>query len=141
VLYVEDHPVNIELMQAIFARRPEYTLVVATDGQSGMDAARRLRPDLLLLDINLPDCRGTGLLQRMRELNSFDDVPAVAVTGEHGFDTEGTTFCEMWPKPLRVTDTLSSLDRLLLHSGQGSGSAHAPDRCSARRSAIAGAPR
>ena len=113
VLYVEDQPVNVQLMQAIFTRRPDYHLIVATDGESGMEAARRLKPDLLLLDINLPDCRGTELLQRMRKLRGWEDLPAVAVTAEHGFDTDSTTFCEMWPKPVRLQDTLDKLDRLL----------------------------
>jgi CheY-like chemotaxis protein len=114
VLYVEDHPVNVQLMKAIFARRPDYRLVFAIDGESGMDAARRCKPDLLLLDINLPDCLGTELLQRMRAMRGWDNVPAVAVTAEHDFDTLGTTFCEMWPKPIRLQDTLNGLDRLLL---------------------------
>ena len=117
VLYVEDHPVNVQLMQAIFACRPDCTLIVATDGESGMEAARRIKPDLLLLDINPPDCDGTELLQRMRKLRDWDDVPAVAVTAEYGFDTDGTTFCEVWPKPIRLQDTLNSLDRLLVDIG------------------------
>jgi len=62
VLYVEDHPVNVEVMRAIFALRPDLTLDVAVDGASGLNAATRHAPDLLLLDLRLPDCHGTALL-------------------------------------------------------------------------------
>jgi CheY-like chemotaxis protein len=138
VLYVEDHPVNVELMQAIFTCRPDCALIVATDGESGMEAARRIKPDLLLLDINLPDCVGTELLERMRGLAGWDDVPAVAVTAEHGFDTDGTTFCERWPKPISLQDTLGNLDRLLLDHGNRRAAGVPPVAANERQPSVAG---
>jgi CheY-like chemotaxis protein len=113
VLYVEDHPVNVLLMQTVFELRPELDLVVAIDGNAAMAAAARLQPVLLLLDLRLPDCHGTELLERMRELPGWRDIPAIAVTAEAEFMPVGTTFCDVWHKPLRVPTLLARLDRLI----------------------------
>ncbi len=113
VLYVEDHPVNVLLMQTVFELRPELDLVVAIDGASAMAAARDLHPALLLLDLRLPDCHGTELLQRMRDIPGWEDIPAVAVTAEAEFMPAGTTFCDVWHKPLRVPTLLARLDRMI----------------------------
>jgi CheY-like chemotaxis protein len=113
VLYVEDHPVNVLLMQTVFELRPELRLVVAVDGASAMAAAAQLQPALLLLDLRLPDCHGTELLERMRALPGWADIPAIAVTAEAEFMPAGTSFSDVWHKPLRVPTLLARLDRVL----------------------------
>ncbi len=113
VLYVEDHPVNVLLMQTVFELRPELELVVAVDGQSAMDAASHVFPSLLLLDLRLPDCHGTELLERLRLLPGWQDIPAIAVTAEAEFMPAGTSFCDVWHKPLRVPTLLTRLDRMI----------------------------
>ena len=113
VLYVEDHVVNVLLMQALFDRFPGARLVVASTGDAGWRAAAQCQPDLLLLDLLLPDCHGSELLTRMRALPGLAAVPAVAVTAEESFDLAGTSFQEIWMKPLDVAMTLGRLDRLL----------------------------
>lgn len=112
VLYVEDHPTNVHLMQAIFKRRPELELVVAVDGASARRIAETLRPCLLLLDLRLPDCHGRELLAELRRREGYADIPAVAVTAEPGFDIEGTGFIEVWPKPIDLNFVLERLDTL-----------------------------
>ena len=113
VLYVEDHPVNVLLMQTVFELRPELELVVAVDGKSAMEAAAQVFPSLLLLDLRLPDCHGTELLERLRLLPGWQDIPAVAVTAEAEFMPAGTSFCDVWHKPLRVPTLLTRLDRMI----------------------------
>jgi len=113
VLYVEDHPVNVLLMQTVFELRPELELVVAVDGKSAMEATTQITPSLLLLDLRLPDCHGTELLERMRLLPGWQDIPAIAVTAEAEFMPVGTTFCDVWHKPLRVPTLLARLDRMI----------------------------
>ncbi len=113
VLYVEDHPVNVLLMQTVFELRPELQLVVAVDGASAMAMTAGLHPSLLLLDLRLPDCHGTELLERMRALPGWESVPAIAVTAEAEFMPAGTTFSDVWHKPLRVPTLLTRLDRVL----------------------------
>jgi CheY-like chemotaxis protein len=113
VLYVEDHPVNVLLMQTVFELRPELELVVATDGQSAMATTTHLLPSLLLLDLRLPDCHGTELLERMRQVPGWGGIPAIAVTAEAEFMPAGTSFCDVWHKPLRVPTLLTRLDRVI----------------------------
>ena len=113
VLYVEDHPVNVLLMQTVFELRPELELVIAVDGSSAMATTSRLQPSLLLLDLRLPDCHGTELLERMRRVPGWSNIPAIAVTAEAEFMPAGTSFCDVWHKPLRVPTLLTRLDRVI----------------------------
>lgn len=110
VLYVEDQPVNVQLMQALFALRPDLELEVAFNGEEGYQAATRNPPDLLLLDLRLPDCHGTQLLARLRAHPALSDVPAAAVTAEACFDLSDSTFMETWHKPLNIGEVLGRLD-------------------------------
>lgn len=112
VLYVEDHPTNVSLMKAVFKRRPNLELVVATDGQEARDLALHLQPSLLLLDLRLPDTHGAALLKELRRVEGWADIPAVAVTAELDFPLAGTGFCELWAKPLDLALLLSRLDHL-----------------------------
>ena len=131
VLYVEDHPVNVLLMQTVFELRPELELVVAIDGTSAMAATACLQPALLLLDLRLPYCHGTELLERMRKVPGWEDIPAIAVTAEAEFMPAGTSFCDVWHKPLRVPTLLTRLDRVIApkatrHEAPPGGAARTP---------------
>jgi PAS domain S-box-containing protein len=66
VLYIEDNPSNIQLVEAILRQRPEVTLLVAQQGSLGLDLARERQPELVLLDLNLPDISGDEVLRRLR---------------------------------------------------------------------------
>jgi CheY-like chemotaxis protein len=114
VLYVEDHPVNVLLMRTVFEHRPELELVIVVDGASAMAATQLLQPVLLLLDLRLPDCHGTELLERMRSVPGWERIPAIAVTAELEFKPAGTGFMDVWHKPLRVPTLLARLDRVLI---------------------------
>lgn len=114
VLYVEDHPVNVQLMQALFAQLPSLELTIATNGEDGYQAAIKRPPALLLLDLNLPDCHGTELLARLRTQPVLSSVPAIAVTAADVQHLNETTFLEVWQKPLDIPSILKRLDQLLL---------------------------
>ncbi|UUX95038.1 ATP-binding protein [Aquabacterium sp. J223] len=66
VLYIEDNPVNAMLVIQLLARWPSVRVEVSTDGQTGLRRARELKPDLLLLDMQLPDMPGLEVMQRLR---------------------------------------------------------------------------
>ncbi len=80
VLYVEDNPVNMELMCALMEARPQAQLLQAEDGQAGLDAARRMQPDLVLLDLQLPRLSGLQVLQALRADPATAKLLCVAVS-------------------------------------------------------------
>jgi signal transduction histidine kinase len=87
VLYVEDNRLLAEMMRQFFRRIDGAQLEVATDGEAGLAAARALRPDLLLLDINLPRLNGLELLAQLRADPELASIPCVAVSA-NAMDTE-----------------------------------------------------
>ena len=113
VLYVEDEPTNLLLMQALFRLRPHLHLVTATDGAEVTALAPSIRPALILLDLRLPDCWGSDLLPQLRQRFRWRHVPAVAVTAEVDFDGSRSGFIETWHKPLDLKFVLERLDRWL----------------------------
>jgi CheY-like chemotaxis protein len=62
VLYVEDNVANVQLMQRIFMERPQLELLVASDGTSARELARTADPQLVFVDVNLPDMSGEELI-------------------------------------------------------------------------------
>lgn len=125
VLYVEDNPMNAELMVSLFAMRPTYNLLVVDTACRALAVARDFQPDLLLLDMQLPDMDGRQLLQSLRQLldepapdqPSWSRVPAVAVSAdavaEHVAQARAVGFTDYWTKPLDVPRLLPCLDGLL----------------------------
>ncbi len=69
VLYVEDNPANLELIRQIIGRSPNISLLTAEDGSEGIQLARAKRPDVILMDINLPGISGTEALKIIRAKN------------------------------------------------------------------------
>lgn len=122
VLYVEDNEVNVRLIESIFALRPAWSLQVATNGADALvHAARAPAPDLLLLDLRLPDTDGEVLLARLRARPGWEGVRAVAASAnampadiDHAL---AAGFVAYWTKPLDVAGVLSALDALLAHGG------------------------
>jgi PAS domain S-box-containing protein len=80
VLYVEDNPVNQLLMQGMLAHRPALKVVLAANADEGLAAARAQRPDLVLMDIQLPGASGYDLLSRLRDEPALRAVPVLAVS-------------------------------------------------------------
>ena len=66
LLYIEDNLSNLRLVERILARRPEVTLLSAMQGGAGLELARQHRPDLILLDLHLPDIQGDEILRQLR---------------------------------------------------------------------------
>jgi PAS domain S-box-containing protein len=82
VLYVEDNLSNLKLMERVLARRPGITLVSAMQGSLGVTLARDHRPDLILLDLNLPDMQGEEVLARLHADPATAEVPIVVITAD-----------------------------------------------------------
>jgi two-component system cell cycle response regulator DivK len=79
ILYIEDNPENRLLVRRVLGAEG-HTVFEATDGPSGLGAAIEVDPDLVLLDISLPEVDGYDLAERFQEMEELDGVPIVAVT-------------------------------------------------------------
>lgn len=82
VLYVEDNLSNLKLIEHVLARRPEFTLDATMHGRLGVELAREHRPDLILLDLNLPDVSGREVLALLRDDHRTRDIPVVVITAD-----------------------------------------------------------
>jgi PAS domain S-box-containing protein len=118
VLYVEDKLSNIELVAAFLALYPNVHLRTALSGDAGLALARERRPDIVLLDIQLPDMDGYQVLKEMRADATLRDVPVIALSADAmprdiqlglaaGFD-------RYIAKPVDLNELLQSLTGLLL---------------------------
>ncbi len=114
VIYVEDEPLNVLMMRALFDYRPMLKLAIARCGKEASDIAATMAPAMLLLDLHLPDCHGADLLKQLRDLPTCMQAPAIAVTSDQTFDKRGSGFCEVWHKPFLLFHTLERIDKRLL---------------------------
>jgi two-component system cell cycle response regulator DivK len=79
ILYIEDNPDNRLLVRRVL-QADGYTVLEANDGQSGMTVAAETQPDLILMDINLPEIDGYEVTARLKQLPGISHVPIIAVT-------------------------------------------------------------
>ena len=79
ILIVEDNPENMSLMEMILRAR-DYNLLRATDGEEALAVAVREKPDLIVMDIQLPKLSGLEVTSRLRQLPEFEHLPILAVT-------------------------------------------------------------
>jgi CheY-like chemotaxis protein len=79
ILVIEDNRDNRELMQYLLAAFG-HVAISARDGETGIDTARRERPDLVLCDIHLPGADGYEVVRKLRTDRTFDSMPVIAVT-------------------------------------------------------------
>jgi len=79
ILIVEDNPENMRLLEMVL-RAKNYTLLKATDGEEALDMAIRERPDLIIMDIQLPKVSGLEVTRRLRQTPAFSHTPIIAIT-------------------------------------------------------------
>jgi signal transduction histidine kinase/CheY-like chemotaxis protein len=120
VLYVENNLSNFALVQRILAMRPNVTLLAAMQGQLGLDLARQHRPDVILLDLHLPDISGEEVLHRLREGPDTRGSAVVVISADatpgRGRSVMSAGADAFLTKPLDVRKFLAILDGLLQKS-------------------------
>lgn len=83
ILYVEDNQPNIELIEQIFSvQRSGIRLVVRNNGRAVVQLAKNLKPDLILLDLNLPDMHGSQLLEQLKADELTKNIPVVVISAD-----------------------------------------------------------
>ena len=117
VLSVEDNPVNQLLVQQLLARLPQVELIEADSGQQALQQARAQRPDLILLDLHLPDMDGTDWLDAARQDARLAGIPVVALSASALQEDVRAALAhgarEYWTKPLDFDRFLAGVSRLL----------------------------
>jgi CheY-like chemotaxis protein len=121
VLYVEDNRINALLFEQIVQLRGELELRVAEDGSSAIDLARQWQPEVLVLDANLPDMDGFGLLSALRAVPGLEATPAFMCSADARPEdlrrASAAGFGGYWPKPITVARVLADLDALAAARG------------------------
>jgi PAS domain S-box-containing protein len=116
VLCVEDNAVNMLLLQELLSLRPGLNMLAATDGQSGITLGLEGRPDIALLDLQLPDIDGVDVLRRLRAEPSLSHCRFVALSANAmPADIDHAMACgfdEYWTKPIDFGRFLADIDRL-----------------------------
>ncbi|HEX8490680.1 MAG TPA: PAS domain S-box protein [Chthoniobacterales bacterium] len=82
ILYIEDNFSNVTLVEQMLAERPAIELMTAMQGRVGLELARKHAPDLLLLDLHLPDMPGWQVLAQLKSDHSTRDIPVVVISAD-----------------------------------------------------------
>jgi CheY-like chemotaxis protein len=122
LLYVEDNPANLKLVEQLIARRPDLRLLSAGDGHVGINLARTHLPELILMDINLPGISGIETLRLLREDPLTADITVVAISAnamprdiKKG---KQAGFFSYLTKPIKVKEFMEVLDAALEHAAK-----------------------
>ncbi len=82
VLYIEDNAANLRLVEAMLRHQPHLKLISATHGESGLELARRYKPQVILLDIHLPGMDGYAVLEALKTDPITRDIPVIALSAD-----------------------------------------------------------
>jgi two-component system cell cycle response regulator DivK len=123
ILIVEDNPQNMRLIKmALSAER--YILLEATNGEEAFEVARKERPDLIIMDIQLPKMSGLEVTRKLREIQDFSRTPIVAITAyamkgdeEKALDAGCNAYLS---KPISARDLPNQIAKMLLQQREES---------------------
>ena len=125
LLYVEDNPANLSLVERLVARRPELRLLTALTGRLGIEMAHLHQPEVILMDINLPDISGIDALHAIRNDPASVHIPVIAISANamphdiaRGLQAG---FFEYLTKPIIVKEFTETLNKALSFSGTAMG--------------------
>ena len=127
LLYVEDNPANLELVEQLIARRPDLRMLGAADGNLGIEFARAYQPEVILMDINLPGISGIEALKILRADPATAHIPIIALSANavprdiaRGLEAG---FFNYLTKPIKVNQFMEALDVALAYSQSAAGRA------------------
>jgi len=117
ILYIEDNPANLDLVRKIFSHHPGVRLLDAPTGELGLDRARTDKPDVILIDLDLPGIDGADMLEILKSNPSTAETPVIALTAAA---TEGERrkgeqagFFRYLTKPVATAALIESVEQAL----------------------------
>jgi PAS domain S-box-containing protein len=117
LLYVEDNPANMQLVEELIARFPDMKLVTAVNGTLGIEVARATQPQVILMDINLPGISGIKALKILHEDPATIHIPVIALSAnamprdiEKGLEAG---FFRYLTKPIKIKELMDTLNAAL----------------------------
>nr|WP_320050813.1 PAS domain S-box protein [uncultured Desulfuromonas sp.] len=117
VLYIEDNPANVRFMESCFDEWPEFSLDVAYSGNDGVNAAVNGQPDVILLDLNLPDIDGFHVYRKLKAQPETEFIPVVAVSADAMENTINKVyklgFSGYISKPVDLDELQQTVNKLL----------------------------
>ncbi|MHA7809518.1 MAG: PAS domain-containing protein [Marinobacter adhaerens] len=117
ILYIEDNPANLKLVERIITRVPHYSLVSALNATDGLQLAKNYPPDLILVDVNLPDMNGYSLLAKLRSIQHLNKKPMLALTAnamrEDRQKGASAGFDHYLTKPINIDELINTLETYL----------------------------
>ena len=117
VLYVEDNPANLMLVEDLMARLPHISVLSATDGQRGIEVARASLPDVILMDINLPGLSGIQAMRLLAEDPVTAHIPVIALSANAvPRDIQNALkagFFRYLTKPIKIGEFMDTVDEAL----------------------------
>jgi PAS domain S-box-containing protein len=127
LLYVEDNPANLQLIEQLIARRPDMRLLSARDGNTGIQLARANRPEVILMDINLPGISGIDAMRILHDDPLTAHIPVIALSAnamprdiDKGLQAG---FFRYLTKPIRIYEFMETLDIALEFAERTAGKA------------------
>jgi len=117
LLYVEDNPANLMLIENLIARRPNMRLLSASNASRGIDIARSAQPDVILMDISLPGMGGLQALRLLAKDPLTAHIPIIALSANaipaHVAEGLKAGFFRYLTKPIRIDEFMEVLDAAL----------------------------
>lgn len=120
LLYVEDNPANLMLVEKLLERRPDINMLSANNGTNGIEMARLLLPEVILMDINLPGISGIEAMQILTADPQTAHIPVIALSAnamprdiEKGLEAG---FFRYLTKPIKVNELIDTIDMVLAHA-------------------------
>lgn len=115
ILYIEDNEAIRQLVRLILARRSDLELLEAENGSQGLTLAFGHLPDIILLDISLPDIDGNGVLKQLRSNPNTTATPVIAISGNSVIETQLTSpgFQGYLAKPIDIQALYTTIDSFL----------------------------
>ncbi|MDB4998871.1 MAG: torS, partial [Myxococcaceae bacterium] len=117
VLYVEDNPANVTFMKDVVSSFDFIELVAAPTGEMGVELARARRPEIIIMDINLPGMSGFDALRLLRAWPETKDIPVIALTAAASERDRpkglAAGFFRYLTKPVKVDELMTALEELL----------------------------